>query len=86
MLGQTISVPPPIWIDNGFNGPDVAFKEYGENQYYKLYQLIPDNENWDGFSKKMVTIAAVKMNPDKTCPFISYVEEKLFLTWMIMKQ
>ena len=25
----------------------------------------------------MLTIAAVKMNPDKTYPFISYVEEKV---------
>ena len=76
MLGQTISVPPPIWIDNDLNGPDVDIKEYGDNHYYKLYQFIPDNESWDDFSK-MLTIAVVKMNPDKTQPFISYVEERV---------
>lgn len=74
MLGKTISVPPPIWMDNELNGPDVDFKEYGDERY-KLYQFIPDNESWDDFSK-MLSISVVKMNPDKIYPFISYVEEK----------
>ena len=67
MLGKTISVPPPIWMDNELNGPDVDFKEYGDDRHYKLYQFIPDNESWDDFSK-MLSIAVAKMNPDKTYP------------------
>ena len=71
MLGKTISVPPPIWMDNELNGPDVDFKEYGDERY-KLYQFIPDNESWDDFSKMLSIIVAKN---DKIYPFISYVEE-----------